>query len=40
MLRKQWDEADKVIRGTNVVASAIKAGTNYKYEDWERDTTW
>lgn len=40
MLRKQWDEADKVIRGTNVVASAIKAGTNYKYDDWDRDTTW
>lgn len=39
-LRKQLDEADKVIRGTNVVASAIKAGTQYKYEDWERDTTW
>lgn len=40
MLRKQWDEADKVIRGTNVVASAIKAGTRYKYDDWNRDTTW
>lgn len=40
MLRKQWDEADKVIRGTNVVASAIKAGTKYKYDDWNRDTTW
>ena len=40
MLRKQWDEADKVIRGTNVVASAIKAGTNYKYDDWDRETTW
>lgn len=40
MLRKQWDEADKVIRGTNVVASAIKAGTKYKYDDWDRDTTW
>ena len=40
MLRKQFDEADKVIRGTNVVVSAIKAGTRYKYDDWERDTTW
>lgn len=40
MLRKQWDEADKVIRGVNVVASAIKAGTKYKYDDWDRDTTW
>lgn len=40
MLRKQWDEADKTIRGTNVVASAIKAGTRYKYDDWDRETTW
>jgi hypothetical protein len=40
MLRKQWDEADKVIRGTNVVASATKAGTRYKYDDWDRETTW
>lgn len=40
MLRKQWDEADKVIRGTNVVVSAIKAGTKYKYDDWDRETTW
>ena len=40
MLRKQWDEADKVIRGTNVVVSAIKAGTRYKYDDWDRETTW
>ena len=40
MLRKQFDEADKVIRGTNVVASAIKAGTQYKYDDWDRETTW
>ena len=40
MLRKQWDEADKTIRGTNVVASAVKAGTQYKYDDWDRDTTW
>ena len=41
LLKKRLDEADKVIRGTNVVASAIKAGTNYKYDDdWGRDTTW
>jgi len=40
ILRKQFDEADKVIRGTNVVASAVKAGTKYKYDDWDRDTTW
>ena len=40
MLKRQWDEADKVIRGTNVVASAVKAGTKYTYEDWNRDTTW
>ena len=40
MLRKQFDEADKVIRGTNVVSSAVKAGTRYKYDDWDRETTW
>ena len=40
MLRKRFDEADKVIRGTNVVASTVKAGTQYKYDDWNRDTTW
>ena len=39
-LKKQWDEADKIIRGTNVVSSAVKAGTQYKYDDWNRDTTW
>ena len=40
MLRKQFDEADKVIRGTNVVSSAVKAGSQYKYDDWDRETTW
>lgn len=40
MLRKQFDEADKVIRGTNIVSSAVKAGTRYKYDDWDRETTW
>ena len=40
MLKRQWDEADKIIRGVNVVASAVKAGNQYKYDDWNRDTTW
>ncbi len=40
MLRKKFDEADQAIRGVNVVASAVKAGTQYKYDDWDRETTW
>lgn len=40
MLRKKFDEADQAIRGVNVVASSIKAGNRYKYDDWDRDTTW
>lgn len=37
-LKKQYDEADKVIRGFNVVASAVKGIINYKYDDWARET--
>lgn len=40
MLKRKFDEADAVIRGVNVVASAVKAGNRYKYDDWDRDTTW
>ena len=40
MLRKKFDEADQAIRGVNVVASSIKAGNRYKYDDWDRETTW
>ena len=39
-LKDQFEEADKVIRGLNTVASAIKGGDNYSYEDWERTTNF
>lgn len=39
-LRKNFDLADQAIRGVNVVASSIKAGNRYKYDDWDRETTW
>lgn len=38
--KDQWDEADAAIRGVNVVASAVKAGTNYSYDDWARETNF
>lgn len=39
-VKDQWDEADAAIRGVNVVASAVKAGTNYSYDDWARETNF
>lgn len=39
-VKDQWDEADAIIRGVNVVASAVKAGTNYSYDDWARETNF
>ena len=39
-LKDQFEEADKVIRGLNTVASAIKGGDNYSYEDGERTTNF
>ena len=39
-VKDQWDEADATIRGVNVVASAVKAGTNYSYDDWARETNF
>ena len=39
-LKDQFEEADKVIRGLNTVAFAIKGGDNYSYEDWERTTNF
>lgn len=39
-LKDLFDEADKVIRGLNTVASAVKAGINYKYDDWARETNF
>lgn len=40
LLKRNFELADEAIRGTNVVASAVKGSTNYSYEDWDRDTTW
>lgn len=39
-LKDQFDEADRVIRGFNSVASAVKATINYKYDDWARETNF
>lgn len=39
-LKDQFEEADKVIRGLNTVASAVKGSDNYSYEDWERTTNF
>ena len=39
-LKKAFDEADAIIRGINVVASFVKAKTQYSYEDWERTTNF
>ena len=39
-LKDQFEEADKVIRGLNTVASAVKGSDNYSYEDWERMTNF
>lgn len=39
-LKDQFEEADTVIRGLNVVVSTIKAGTQYKYDNWARETNF
>ena len=39
-VKKAFDEADAIIRGINVVASFVKAKTQYSYEDWERTTNF
>lgn len=39
-LKRKFELADEAIRGKNSVKSAVKAGTTYKYDDWDRDTTW
>ena len=39
-LRSQFEEADQIIKGLNKVATAVKAGTRYKYDSWDRTTTW
>ena len=39
-LKRDFELADEAIRGKNSVATAVKAGTQYKYDDWDRETTW
>ena len=39
-LKGQYEEADNVIRGVNIVAYGVKAGTTYSYENWERTTNF
>jgi hypothetical protein len=39
-LKDQFEEADNAIRGINIVASGVKAITNYSYEDWARETNF
>lgn len=39
-LEDQLEEADNVIRGINVVAYGVKAITQYKYDDWARETNF
>ena len=38
--KNQYEEADNVIRGVNIVAYGVKAGTTYSYENWERTTNF
>lgn len=40
MLKDQLEEADNVIRGTNIVASGVKGINNYSYDDWARETNF
>lgn len=39
-LKDQYEEADNVIRGFNIVASGVKAINNYSYDDWARETNF
>lgn len=38
--RKLFDLADAKIRGSHLVATPVRAGTQYSYSDWERETTF
>lgn len=38
--KDQLEEADKVIRGTNIVASAVKGIGKYTYKDYARETNF
>lgn len=39
-LKDQFEEADNVIRGVNIVASGVKGINNYSYDDWARETNF
>lgn len=39
-LEDQFEEADNVIRGINIVAFGVKGINNYTYEDWARETNF
>lgn len=39
-IKDQFEEADNTIRGINIVASGVKAITNYSYDDWARETNF
>lgn len=39
-IKDQFEEADNTIRGINIVASGVKAITNYTYDDWARETNF
>lgn len=39
-LKKQFKEADDVIKGVNSVVSTVKAIVNYKYDNWARETNF
>lgn len=39
-LEDQYKEADDVIRGINTIVSAVKGITDYKYDDWARETNF
>ena len=39
-LKLQFEEADRVIKGYNIVVSGIKGINNYTYDDWARETNF
>lgn len=39
-LKTQFEEADRVIKGYNIVVSGVKGINNYTYEDWARETNF
>ncbi len=39
-IEDQLEEADNVIRGTNIVAYGVKGSDNYSYDDYSRETSF